>query len=26
LVVGGDIYGFKGDRSKVPSHLQAKIQ
>jgi hypothetical protein len=25
LVVGEDIYGFKGDLSKVPPHLQAKI-
>jgi len=26
LVVADYIYGFKGDLSKVPSHLQAKIK
>jgi len=26
LEVGGNIHGFKGDRSKVPPHLQGKIQ
>jgi len=26
MEVGGNIYGFKGDRSKAPLHLQGKIK